>query len=237
MMVWIGPTKLRLRCTAPMRARYRRARRWPRISSRMPIACWRPCHSASERSRYFSVTISRIGPTSCAMPPCTSTRLSCSRSRVARRNFVAVEDRDARQQAAAADAEFRIALAGGDAFDQLDARPDAAGILPAAAGAAEPFAEDRARRHQAALVFLQRAGQRVDLAGGAHADGDQAGQQVGGNRQARAFGNVVDLADDLDAVARAPISRASRSASGCVGAFHARRHDAGGDHRGLQQPR
>ena len=26
------------------------------------MACSRPCHSASERSRYFSVTISRIGP-------------------------------------------------------------------------------------------------------------------------------------------------------------------------------
>ena len=38
----------------------------------------RAFHSASERSKYFSVTISRMGPTFCAMPPCTSTRLSWS---------------------------------------------------------------------------------------------------------------------------------------------------------------
>ena len=79
------------------------------------------------------------------------------------------------------------------------------------------------------------AGERVDLAGGAHAHGDQAGQQVGGDGQARAFRNIVHLADDLDAVPGLPVSRASRSASGSVGAFHARRHDAGGDHGGLQQ--
>ena len=32
-----------------------------------------------------------------------------------------------------------------------------------------------------------------------------------------------------------PVSRASRSASGCVGALHARRHDAEAITRGLQQ--
>ena len=65
---------------------------------------------------------------------------------------------------------------------------------------------------------------------------DQAGQQVGGHRQARALGNVVHLADDFDAVARAGrSSAASKSASGWSAAFHARRHDAGGDHGGLEQ--
>ena len=105
------------------------------------------------------------------------------------------------QQAAAADAEFGIAFAGRHAVNQLDAGPDAAGILPAAAGAAEPLAENGARGHQAAVVLLEPAGERVDLAGGAHAHGDQAGQQVGGDGQARALGNVVHLADDFDAVA------------------------------------
>ena len=42
------------------------------------------------------------------------------------------------------------------AVDQLDAGPDAAGILPAAARAAQPLAEDGARRDQAALVLLER---------------------------------------------------------------------------------
>ena len=70
-------------------------------------------------------------------------------------DFVAAEDAVAGQQAAAADAEFRIALGGRDALDQLDAGPHAAGILPAAAGAAQPFAQDGARRHQAAVVLRQ----------------------------------------------------------------------------------
>src|ERR1019366_1052547 len=61
------------------------------------------------------------------------------------------------QQASAADAEFRIALARLDPVDQLDPGPDAAGILPSAATAAEPFAQDGSRRHQAAVVLLQRA--------------------------------------------------------------------------------
>ena len=52
------------------------------MSLRIACASCRAVHSASERSRYFSVTISRIGPTFCAMPPCTSTRLSCSFRRV-----------------------------------------------------------------------------------------------------------------------------------------------------------
>ena len=139
------------------------------------------------------------------------------------------------QQAAAADAEFRIALAGLDAVDQLDAGPDAAGILPAAAGAAEPFAEDGARGHQAALVFLERAGERVDLAGGAHAHRDQAGQQVGGDGKARALRNVVHLADDFDAVAGLAGEPREQVGERLGGAFHARRHDAAGDHGGLQQ--
>jgi len=55
---------------------------WGGMRSRISIAPLRPAHSASDLSRYFSVTISRIGPTFCAIPPCTSTRLSCSSARV-----------------------------------------------------------------------------------------------------------------------------------------------------------
>ena len=103
-----------------------------------------------------------------------------------------------------------------DALDQLDAGPDAAGILPAAAAAAEPLAENGARGHKAPLVLLERAGKRLDLAGGAHARRDQAGQQIGGDGKARALRNVVDLADDFDAVSGLPVSRASSSESGWV---------------------
>ena len=59
---------------------------------------------------------------------------------------------------------------GRHALDQLDRRPDAAGILPAAARAGQPLAQNRARRHQSPLVLGQRPGQRGGLAGGAHAD-------------------------------------------------------------------
>jgi len=74
MMVWIGPKKLRV-VTAPMRW-MSPACNAATTSSRTSHASCRPSHSASERSRYFSVTISRMGPTFCAMPPWTRTRLS-----------------------------------------------------------------------------------------------------------------------------------------------------------------
>mmetsp|Transcript_19800 Transcript_19800/g.30898 ORF Transcript_19800/g.30898 Transcript_19800/m.30898 type:complete len:243 (-) Transcript_19800:816-1544(-) len=45
------------------------------ISSRISIDRCLACHSASSRSRYFSVTISRTGPTFILWPPCTNTKL------------------------------------------------------------------------------------------------------------------------------------------------------------------
>ncbi len=52
------------------------------------------------------------------------------------------------------------------ALDQFQARPNAARILPAAAGAAQPFTQNRPRRDQATLGFGERAGQRFGLSGG-----------------------------------------------------------------------
>ena len=63
-----------------------------------------------------------------------------------------------RKQAPAADAEFRIAFLREHALDQFDAGPNAAGILPAATGAAEPLAKDGARGDDAAFIFRKRAG-------------------------------------------------------------------------------
>ena len=75
MMVWMGPKKLRvvaaeIRGTSP-------ASTAEMISSSTSPASTRAFHSAADRSRYFSVTISRMGPTFCAIPPCTSTSESC----------------------------------------------------------------------------------------------------------------------------------------------------------------
>jgi hypothetical protein len=89
-----------------------------------------------------------------------------------------------RHEPSAADAELRIALLRGHAFDELDPRPDAAGILPAAAGAAEPFPEQRPREHEPALFFPQRTGERLCLAGRAHAGADQRREEIGGNGEA-----------------------------------------------------
>jgi hypothetical protein len=140
----------------------------PESRRRMAIACWRPCHSASERNRYFSVTISRIGPTSCAMPPCTSTRLFLSFSLRARGGTSSLREHVmARQQTTAADAEFRVGLRREYSLDHFHPRPDAAGILPAAARSAQPFAQNRPSRHQAALILFERSRQRAHLPGGA----------------------------------------------------------------------
>ena len=73
------------------------------------------------------------------------------------------------QQTPAADAVLGVVRAGKHARDQLDARPDAARILPAAAGAGQPFAQDGPRRHQPPFVLGQLAGERARLPGGAHA--------------------------------------------------------------------
>src|ERR1035441_7310732 len=81
------------------------------------------------------------------------------------------------QQAAAADAELGVVRGGDDTIDEVNAGPYAAGILPAAAGTAEPFAQDGASGHEAALLFVQSAGERSQLAGSAHTSGNQAGKR------------------------------------------------------------
>ncbi len=151
------------------------------------------------------------------------------------RNLGAGEDVMAREQAAPADAELGIALGCFDALNQFHPRPEAAGILPAAAGAGQPFAEDGARGNGAAIVLGERAGEAVDLIGGAHARGDQAREQAGGDGEAGAFGNIVDAADDLDAVALASGEAREEIGQRLLRAFHRLRHQARGDGRGLQQ--
>ena len=73
-----------------------------------------------------------------------------------RRGVVGIEDAVLRHEPSAADAVFRVAFGGEHAFDQLHARPDAAGILPAAAGASEPFAEQSARQRPAGVRCSSR---------------------------------------------------------------------------------
>ena len=130
---------------------------------------------------------------------------------------------------------FGIVLRRHHAADQLGRRPDATGILPAAAAAAEPFPEDGPRRHQAAFGLRELAGERLGLAGRPHADGDERREQVGGNGQPRALGNVVDAADDLKTMPGAD-DAGEQLGQASPRALDAGRHDACGDHRGLQEP-
>src|SRR5262249_50615577 len=96
---------------------------------------------------------------------------------VGRAVFIA-EDAVIGEKAAAGDAELGVGLGGEGAGDELHRGPDAAGVLPAATGAAEPFTEDGAGGDEAALGFFQRAGEALGLTGGAHADGDEGAKKI-----------------------------------------------------------
>ncbi len=89
-------------------------------------------------------------------------------------------------------------------------------------------------RHQTAFVLLQRTGQGGGLAGGAHADGNEGGQKIGGDGEARTFWNVVDVADDFQAAARADDSR-EQFGEAVPGTFDAGRDNAGGNDGGFEQ--
>jgi hypothetical protein len=62
--------------------------------------------------------------------------------------------------------------------DELDSRPHAARILPPAARARQPLAQNRARGNQAPVVLFQAAGDGMNLAGGAHAHRDEAASRL-----------------------------------------------------------
>ena len=140
------------------------------------------------------------------------------------------------QESAAADAELGIAVPGRPAFDHFDARPDAAGVLPAAARAGQPFAEDRPGRDDAPLRLVQGSVERLDLAGRPHAGGDDGRQQIGGDGQPRPLGNVVDLAHDLQPEPRAdqPLQHLGEA---LPRALQPRRHDPGRDRPAFKSPR
>ena len=138
------------------------------------------------------------------------------------------------QEPAATDAEFRVTFLGAHALDQFRAGPDAAGILPAAAAATKPFAQNRAGGDEPAFGFGQLAGQRLCLTGCAHAGGNERGEQVGGDSQPGTFGDIVDAADDFKAEAGADGAR-EQCRQGFAGTFDAGRNNASGNDGGFQQ--
>ena len=150
------------------------------------------------------------------------------------RDFVFAEDMMLRHEPPTRDALLGIALGGEAALDELDAGPDPAGILPAAAGAADPLPKDRPGKHEAALVFRQLAGEARSLAGGPHARGDERGEEVRGNGKARAFRNVVHRRNQLQPPPRAD-EHGEDFRKGFPAALDARRDQAGGDDGGFQE--
>ena len=96
------------------------------------------CHAAMHQHQAVLQTLARLG-----------------------RNLIDAIDAMARQQAPATDAVLGVVGTGQHARDQLDARPDAARILPAAARAGQPLAQDRPRGHQTPFVLRQLAGQAL----------------------------------------------------------------------------
>ncbi len=139
-----------------------------------------------------------------------------------------------RQQPAATDAPFGIALTGGHAVNDLGAREDPARVLPAASRASQPLSQDRAGDHHAGRLGIEGAGQTAGLAGGAHQERDERGEQVRRDRQPRALRNVVDLADHLQAQ---PWSQnlAQDHAQVVTSALERRRDQPRGDHARLDQ--
>jgi hypothetical protein len=75
----------------------------------------------------------------------------------------------------------------------------------------------------------------MDLAGGAHANGDDAGQKAGGDRQPGAFGNIVYAADNLNAVARPSREALQQSCQGLRCTLDSRRNNAACDDTRLEQ--
>ena len=150
-------------------------------------------------------------------------------------DLVFAEDMVRGHEPSARDALLGIALGGEAALDELDAGPDPAGILPAAAGTTDPLTEDGAGKHEAAFVFRKLAGEARGLAGGPHAGGDEGGEEVRGNGEARAFRDVVHRGNQFQSTPRAD-EHGEDFRKGFPAALDAGRDEAGSDDRGFQEP-
>src|SRR6185295_12106748 len=117
-------------------------------------------------------------------------------------NLVGSKERVPGKETAPADSIFGISRRCRCAFDEFDAGPKTARVLPASTGAADPFTEDGAGRNDATLGFLHRSVERRDLAGGAHTGADQGSEEVRRNREPRSFGNPVHIADEFESASR-----------------------------------
>src|ERR1035438_1628334 len=103
------------------------------------------------------------------------------------------------------------------------------------AASTQPFAKDRSRGNEPAVMFFHPPGQGIDLTGGTHADGDDAGQQAGGNSEPGALGDIVHPADNLDTVAGSSCEPFQQIGQRLRGPLDPGRDDTTGNHSRLEQ--
>ena len=106
--------------------------------------------------------------------------------------------------------------------------------MPAAAGTADPLAQDRPSDDDARFFPEQLTREVASLTGCPHQETDQRREQVRRNRQARALGDVVDLADDLQAMSR-PDDSSEDFLKPFRGSLKRRRNQSRRDHSRLDQ--
>ena len=94
-------------------------------------------------------------------------------------------------------------------------------------------AEDGAGSDETALGFGELAGEGCCLTGRSHANGNERCEKVGGDGEARALGDVVYVAYDLEAKAVALCELAEEIGERLIGAFESGGDDAGGDNGGF----
>ena len=102
------------------------------------------------------------------------------------------------EQSAPADPPFRIALRRWNSVNHLDSREDPSRILPASAGPADPFAQNRAGDDHPCLLGLEPPGKASGLTSRTHQEADDRRKQIGRYSEPRAFGDVVDLAHHFE---------------------------------------
>jgi len=150
-----------------------------------------------------------------------------------RMEVLRTQDAVARQQTTQTDAELGVTRLRQCSLDDLQPGPKPSRVLPASAGAPKPLAENGSRSHQAPLVLEQGPAELGRLPCGPHEGTHDAREQIGRDRQPRAFGDVVHVRDELEPHAR-PNDAREQARQGLPGALERRRNHARGDDAGLQ---
>ncbi len=149
-------------------------------------------------------------------------------------DFIGPDERMSGQEAPAADTVFGIAFLGGTTGNDLDARPDATGVLPPAAGTAHPFAKDSPGRDDSSVGFHEGTGQLSGLACRPHAGRGQGGEEICRHGEPGTLGDIAYVAHQFKAPSGSEYAF-EQALQGMAGTFDAHGDYAGSDHGGLQE--